>query len=383
MNRRRIIIIILLVVILGLLGMGIYWILGGRSDASDETAGNLPEIGGDFDVADDLPAQDTDLEKARLPGTSIAAYHAFDDGVVVTVHRNGTIDRIASTTVTALSAKPVDGFASASFSGDGTRILVLTGNQPRTQVNVFEIETASWRVIPGTFRDATWAPAGSRLAILTPDPATGKTAVALYDAENGKTIRTLAALALGDVSVSWPSQGTVIVADKPNNRSTGSAWSVDVESGRVSLAARGKEGFSAIWNEEANKALAFQANAIGTGGRTKLIEDGIERAVLSFTTIPEKCVFSSLASSASSTTPFVMCGVPRDQRNLQNLVLPDAYYRKAFFTDDVIVGVNLETRTVDFTIAPPASVDAVSLQVVGTSVYYLDRSSGTLYRTEI
>lgn len=384
MNRRRIIIIALAILILALVGTGLYWFLGGSSDPADETAGNLPEIGGEFEVSEEGPDEDEILlAEATIPGESVAAYRALGDDVVVMVHKDGTIDRVVSSTVTALSAKPVDNFASASFSRDGSRILVLTGNQPRSQVNIFEVSSATWRVIPGTFRDATWGPTGSQLATLTPDPATGKTAVAIYDAATGRTVRTLAVLALGDVSVSWPSPQKIVVSDRPIAASKGSAWTVDTATGRVALAARGNLGFSAVWNKDASAGIAFQSSAQLFGGRTKLYEGGLESAVLSFTTIPEKCTFFDMPASESSTTPFVICGVPREQGELQTRRLPDSYLRREFFSDDVLVGVNLETRTVDFTISTPTSVDATDLQVIGTTVYYLDRADGQVFKSEI
>lgn len=381
MNRRRIILVAVLIVTIALIGVAAYLLLGNRSGAGSEVDGNLPEIGGNVDIE----GQDSDVSvvEATIPVTNVSAYRAFAGDVVIAVHRDGTIDRVASSTLTGLSNKPIENFASASFSGDGSRILVLTGNQPRTQVNIFEVASASWRVIPGTFRDAVWAPTGNQLATLTPDAVTGKTAVGIYDAATGKTVRTVAVLALGDVSISWPNSKTIIVSDKPNRNSAGSSWAIDVASGRVTVAARGKLGYAAHWDSSAQLALAFQANVYGTGGRTKLIAGGVEQALLSFTTIPDKCTFFDMPGSGSSTTPFVICGVPREQEELQRWNLPDAYYRKELFTDDVLIGVNLDTRTVDFTIGPPLRVDATKLQVLGTTVYYLDRRSGALYKNDI
>ncbi len=380
MNRRRIIIILVLLLVLALIGLAGYWLLGGSSGAGD-AAGNLPEIGGEFNPAD--PGNGEFLAEATIPVSDIAAYYVYADESVVAVHRDGTIDRVASTTVTSLSNKPVENFASASFSGDGSRILVLTGNQPRTQVNIFEVASATWRVVPGTFRDATWAPSGSQLATLTPDTATGKTAIGIYDTALGRTVRTVVALALGDVAIDWPNAQTILVTDKPNYQSAGSTWAVDVASGRVTIAARGKLGYAAKWDDAAQTALAFQANQYRSGGRTKLIVGGIEQAVLSFTTIPDKCTFFGMPTGEDEETPYVVCGAPRDQDDLQRKTLPDAYYRKEFFSDDVLVGVNLETRSVDFTIATPAPVDATDLQVVGSTVYYLDRITGALYKSAI
>jgi hypothetical protein len=381
MNRRRIIIVLILIVVLGLISLAGYWLLGGSSGSGD-AAGNLPEIGGEFDPAENVDPEA--LAEATVPVANIAAYHVYEDGSIIAVHRDGTIDRVVEEDVTSLSNKPVEGFASASFSGDGSRILVLTGNQPRTQVNIFETESATWRVVPGTFRDATWAPTGSQLATLTPDPTTGKTAIGIYDAANGRTVRTIVALALGDVSIDWPNAQTILVSDKPNQRSNGSTWAINVSSGVVSVAARGKLGYAARWNDAAQSALAFQANQYRSGGRTKLIVDGVEQAVLSFTTMPDKCAFFDMPMGEDEFAPYVVCGVPRDQDDLQRKNLPEAYYRKEFFSDDVLVGVNLETRSVEFTIATPTTVDATDLRVVdGSTIYYLDRATGALYKSTI
>lgn len=381
MNSRRIIIVALGFIVLAGIGVGAWYLWGGSSSSPSDTAGTLPDISGD--VALNTEADAAAIASSTVSADPIAAYHAYSDGSVVTVGRDGRIARRRDGSVVSLSEAPVASFTSAAFSADGAKALVLTGAQPRSQVNVFDVQTASWRVVPGTFRDAAWAPRGSQLATLTPDLKTGRTAVSLYDAATGRTTQTLVTLALGDASVAWPAAGTVVVADKPTARSTGSAWAIDVATRRISLLARGGNGFTALWDGTGRNGIAFEAKAFGNGGATSVILDRVPAAKLSFTTLPDKCAFASLPGAGSSTTPYVVCGVPRDQDGFQRFTLPDAWLRRMAFTDDVIVGINLETKTVDFTVSPPLPVDIGSLQVVGEDLYYLDRSSGKAYRSSI
>ncbi len=381
MNRRRILIILGALVILGILGAGTYFAVRTISSLNTDTSGSLPTIGGDFAT---VTSTSSDIEKSRIPVELVNAYHPFPDGTVVIVHRNGTISRVDENTIASLSSSPIENFASASFSADGKKIMVLTGQQPRSQVNIFDTEIASWRVIPGTFRDAVWAPTGTNLATLTPDPKTGKTTIGIYDTVKGKTTQVLATLNLGDTSIAWPSKDTLIISDKPNHLSTGSAWSLSIPTKRIALVARGKQGFSAIWDRNASNAISFQTNTFGTGGGLRLISGGVEKARLAFITIPDKCAFTTLPGASSSSIPYVICAVPRDQDSLALKQLPDAWYRKEFFTDDVLIGINLETNEVDFTIAPPINgIDATKLQVIGTTVYYVDRATDQLYKSDI
>lgn len=380
MNFRRILIVLAGIVILAGLVFGA-WYLFRRASSSTETTGNLPEISGDIPV--DATADASALVSSTISTDPVVAYRAYPDGSTVTVSPEGRVARIKDGAVVSLSEAPVSNFASASFSADGSRILVLTGVQPRSQVNVFEVSTASWRIVSGTFRDAAWAPRGSQLATLTPDPRTGKTSVAIYDAATGRTVQTLLSMAFGDVAVSWPAPGTIVVSDKPTARSVGSSWAIDIATKRISLLARGGKGFAAIWDDTAMKGISFESKPFGTGGTASIILNRTPAAKLSFTTLPEKCTFSSLPGAGSSTTPYVMCAIPRDQDGFQRSTLPDAWLRNAFYTDDVIVGVNLDTKTVDFTVVPPLAVDAVSLQVVGNDIYYLDRASKRVYRSAI
>lgn len=378
MNRNRILIILAAVTLLAVIGLVVYLLLRTPSSGTD-TNGTLPEIGANFETA---TSTTSDLQDSIIPLNNLSAYHVSADGTVIGVHRDGTISQ-STDKVVSLSSVPVVDFASASFSSDGKKVLVLTGQQPRSQVNIFDVATASWRVVPGTFRDAVWAPSGSLLATLTPDVKTGKTVVGLYDTATGKTSQVLATLALGDVSVSWPAPKTIIISDKPNSRSIGSAWAIDTATKKITLAARGKQGFTAVWNPTAQTGIAFQASSFGTGGSLRLIRGGVETARLAFVTIPHKCTFTSLTATGSSTTPYVICAIPRDQDTFQRAELPDAWYRKQIFTEDALVGVNLETSEVDFSISPPAVVDAAQLQVVNSTVYYLNRSDGQLYKSAI
>lgn len=378
MNRRRITIVAVGIAILAFIGIIAYLLL--RSSSGDtDTTGNLPEIGGDFA---NLTPSSSDLASSTVPVETAVAYHAFADGTLIAVNREGKVSRVSGSSIASLSSAVIADFASASFSADGSKILVLAGRQPRNQVNIFDVATASWRVIPGSFRDATWGPKGVQLATLTPDEKTGKTAVALYDTNTGRTVQTLATLALGDVSIAWPAANTVMVTDKPNARSTGSAWAIDVTTKRVTLAARGKQGFSAVW-DAVGRGIALEGRQTGRGGVMSFYTAGTQTAKLAFATIPEKCTFASLQGAGSSTTPYVICAVPRDQDAFQRAELPDSWLRRQLFTDDIIVGVNLETRDVDFSIAPPLAVDATRIQLVGTTVYYTDRSTDRLYKSEI
>ena len=380
MNRRRLLIVLVGIVLLGLLAAGAYLILRDGGIAG-ETDGDLPEIGTDFTPTS---AATSTLDESAVPVTDVHAYLAWDDGTVVAIRNNGTIVRIAGTQETSLSSTPVTDFASASFSADGSKILVLTGKQPRSTANVFDTAAASWRVIPGTFRDAVWAPTGAMLATLTPDAKTGKTAVSLYDTVAGKTTQTVATLALGDVSVSWPAPGRLVIADRPNARSAGSAWTIDIATKRISVAARSKQGLAARWDPTGTRGIAFQANPSGRGGSLRLMEGGTERASLAFLTIPDKCAFFSLpAGTGSSTIPYVLCGVPADQDGFRRAELPDSWYRRQIFTDDVLVGVNLVSREVEMTIAPPVPADIVDVQVIGETAYYADRASGAVYHAEL
>lgn len=379
MNRRRLLIIILGLLVIALIGGFIYWYRYGTS--SGDTSGSLPDIGAGFNQ---FQPTTTTLDEAVVPIDGLIAYYAYPDNSVIGVRRDGVILRVVGDTPSTLSDTKITNFASASFSADGSQILVLSGQQPRVQVNIFETASASWRVIPGSFRAAAWSPKGNQLAILTPDAKTGKTSIALYNPETGKTVRTIATVGFGDVSISWPASNTIIVQDKATARSVGAAWAIDVPTGKITLAARGKQGFTGLWGPTGKEAIAFQSNpATGRGGSLRMFVDAIDRGAFAFTTIPDKCTFFSLAGSGNSTIPHVICGVPSEQEKFLVNTLPDAWYRQAITTSDNLIGINLETREVDMTIAPPLPTDITNVRVVGNQVYYTDRVSGALYHAEI
>jgi hypothetical protein len=369
MYRRRILLVLAIVILIGLIAIAAY-LIKNRSSSDSDTTGTLPEIGADF----------ASIEPDE---SNLAAFHASEDGTVVSMSREGKVTRTNGLSVISLSASPIADLASATFSNDGSKILVLIGGQPRSEVNIFDIETASWRVIPGGFRGATWSPRGSQIAALIPNEKNGKTSIAIYDAGTGRTVQTVTSLALGDAAISWPAAGTIIVSDKPNAFSQGSAWAIDVASRRVTLAARGGNGFDAIWDSSGRNGISIEGRIPGRGAILRIISDYIPTAKLAFATVPQKCVFASLSTSGTSTRPYLICAVPRDQDAFQKLELPDAWLRYEAFTDDILIGVNLDTKQVDFSIAPPLPLDATRLQVVGNAIYYTDRVSDKLYRSEI
>jgi hypothetical protein len=379
MYRRRILLVLAIVILIGLIAIAAY-LIKNRSSSDSDTTGTLPEIGADFAS---IEPDESNLASSTVSSDPVIAFHASEDGTVVSMSREGKVTRTNGLSVISLSASPIADLASATFSNDGSKILVLIGGQPRSEVNIFDIETASWRVIPGGFRGATWSPRGSQIAALIPNEKNGKTSIAIYDAGTGRTVQTVTSLALGDAAISWPAAGTIIVSDKPNAFSQGSAWAIDVASRRVTLAARGGNGFDAIWDSSGRNGISIEGRIPGRGAILRIISDYIPTAKLAFATVPQKCVFASLSTSGTSTRPYLICAVPRDQDAFQKLELPDAWLRYEAFTDDILIGVNLDTKQVDFSIAPPLPLDATRLQVVGNAIYYTDRVSDKLYRSEI
>lgn len=380
MNRRRLIIIALGVAILGLVILVAY-LFNRNRQSSQESDGSLPEIGGDFSQIAQTDVSD-DLASSTVPLGPVIAFHASQDGSVIAVHRDGTIDQVNGTARITLSSNALNDIAYASFSADGSKLLVVRGREPRGQISIFDVANASWRVIPGAFRAVTWSPRGNQLGVLVADTKSNKTAVNILDT-NGKLVSSLVSLALGDVGISWPAQNTVIVYDRPNAYSGGSAWAIDVTTKRVSFAARGNEGFDAVWDRTGRQGLAFEARIPGFGGSLSLLAGSAPVARLAFVTIPEKCTFADISTGASSSQQYAVCAVPRDQDAFQRYELPDAWLRHQIVTDDVIVGVNLDTKRIDFTVSPPLTIDASRLQVVGNTVYYTDRVSDKLYKSDI
>jgi len=390
MNFRRLIVIIVILGAAAIVGFGIYKLASTQtSTPPTDTNGNLPNAGSQV-----IPQQNVNEAAGSLPpvqtskrADSVLAYRADADGTATVVQLDGKIIKLTgtSTAPVSLSNATISGIADASFSADGKKALVLFGTAGALKASVFDVATLSWTALSGSFDDAAWAPQGYAIAALSLNAVAGKTDLSIITLGATPTIKTQAQQVVGlrarPLRVAWQQPGTVILYDRPTAYGEGTAWTVVIKTKVIAPLVRETLGMDLSWGTTPNLGLLFQGTLAQRGGSLGLI-DGVGTAVaqLNFLTLPVKCSFASAAAtSSSSTSSYLACAVPADNQQLASAVLPDAYYQKAFFTSDRLVVIDLTTQGIVFVGTTPNPADAVSLQLTGSNLYFINRYDNGLY----
>ncbi len=406
MNRRQTLIVIIIIIAVILVGLGIYRLIQSRNGGvGGDTTGTLPNAGDQVIPAGGLDSESVVTTPAQTSkrADSVLAYAAADSGALTVVQLDGKILRIAASSSVSLSGTAISNVTNASFSADGKRVLVIFGTPGSLKASVFDVVTLSWQALPGLYSSAAWAPQGYVIASTLSDTRTGRTTVYLTTLGITPQTRAIASLRAQDLALTWQKPGTLILYDRPSAYGAGTAWTLDTKTNLIVPLIRETTGMDLAWDPLRNQGLVFQSTLVNKGGSLALVSQaGVQQARFNFLTLPAKCSFTPVpvtpvvtvaATTTTSTTKakvvvapatvptknYVACGVPTNQDQLGDTVLPDAYYQKALFTNDRLVVIDLDTQGVVFVGLTPDPVDATDLKIIDGLLYFTNRYDNALY----
>jgi hypothetical protein len=399
MNTKRIIIVGVVVAALFILVIGAYFLFFAPKPTSTQTgsSGSLPSTGTQNINGTGGSASGT----ANTIGTNFGVisnnptldYFVNASNAVTAIQPDGEVDQISGGNVTTLSSLQVPNILSASFSYDGTKILVSSGNPTAPTVSVFDVATAAWSPLGTGWQSVAWSPVDYRVAYVKTN-ANGTETFATINAANLKAAPvTLLTLHAQDLTVAWPLKNQLILSTQPSALVAGSAWSFTLSSASLAPIVYETPGLATIWNSGATAAattssipfgLQFSSGNDGLGGYLTLIDDyGNTLQQIKFVTLPSKCSFASQAPTgggATSSASYLFCGVPRDQTDLAYNHLPDDYNQLALFTIDDLYRINLQTGAIDTVFDDPSqSLDISDVKLFNNILFFINRYDNKLY----
>lgn len=349
----------------------------GQSGTSTNTAaeGGLVQA---FTIAAEGPALDYFVD-AKNNITMIRP-----DGVIIAI-----TDQASST----LSGTAIPNVLSASFSHDGKKILVNSGEAANPKTNIFDVTSKIWTSAPQGMQSPQWAPSGYQIAYLT-QLASGSLSLATIDASNLKKASVVKlSLHATDMSLQWIAQNQFILSDKPTSQNSGSLWLFDATKGTLTPVAYEQAGTESIWGNTKDGVLGLVMKSLDKSASLRLLQpSGTIYHAVSIVTLPSKCSFatgttsstSSMATSSktvTTTTSYLYCGIPLDSTALSNAQLPDDYNMMSLFTSDVIVRVNITTGGEDELWNDPSqNMDVSDLKLFNNSVFFINRYDQKIYK---
>jgi hypothetical protein len=312
-------------------------------------------------------------------------YFVSSANVVTVIQPNGTIESITNNATNTISGLVFQNIITASFSYDGKKILISSRTATSTQTSVFDLVAKSWIALPVGMISPVWSPINYQVAYLTNTSGGSEILETVNAVTANAKPATLTTLGMEDSLLQWPSKNTFIISDRPSAFITGSAWSFSTTNNTLSLISFENLGFESMW-DASGAGLTFSAQHGNQGGILNLIAQSGNQKLLSFTTLPAKCLFhndiaSTTLQAASSTKTMVLdlyCAIPQDQNTLGVARLPDEYDQKMLLTTDDIYKINTtDGSSVD--LLSGQSIDATNLRVFNGILFFVSRYDQKLY----
>lgn len=418
MNSRTALITIIAVLLI-VFCVGVYFLFfGGKAATSvvmpGGATGSLPNTGTQS-VSNSGSSSSTASSNSTSAGANVEVainqpiidYFASASGTITAVEPDGKIIQVvAGEQTVAVSSIAMQNVIAASFSYNGAKVLVSFGDPADPQASVFDIRTKAWTPLPSGMLSPVWSPSDYRVAYTAANAAQGTETIGTVNAAAVKPAATpLVTFHMQDLALAWPAKTQLVLETKPSAYVAGSVWTINPASASTAASALTQiasevPGLDMIWSgatiaPTAPEELEFASGGASMGGSLSLINtSGNTLQNLKMVTLPSKCLFASqiatttvVATTPSSTarvvatsTPYLFCGVPRDQSTLSYSHLPDDYNQMSLFTADDIYQINLESGAISTIFDNDAdSFDTSDVKYFDNALFFINRYDQKLY----
>jgi hypothetical protein len=390
---RKFILILPIVLLAIIVGIGLYFLFspatttttGGQTgtlpnagiqsnpgSATGTVANGNPNIGKNFGLISNEPVLDYFVNSANL---------------VTAIEPSGKIVQISGGQVNTINSLLIQNIFTASFSHDGSKILVSFGDPTNPQTSVFDVTAKTWTPMSQGIMSPAWSPSDYRVAYYTVNNAIET--LATIDASKAKPApTTIMTIHAQDLALTWPTTNQLALATKPSSYAPGSAWLLNLKTKSLALIGMQVPGIDLLWQSQPTTptsslmGLQFVSTGSGLGGSLSLIDtSGNTIDQIKFLTLPSKCLFAATTATSSSVpSSYLFCGVPRDQDSLGIAHLPDDYLQMSLFTSDDIYRINLSNGAID-TVFNDATqnIDVSDAKFFNNMLFFVNRYDQKLY----
>jgi hypothetical protein len=262
-----------------------------------------------------------------------------------------------------ISRQVIAALNSAEPSSDGRRLLAAFGNPAARQWALFDVADSVWRPLPREVINAGWGRTAAELIAMV----TSGNDVNLSFVDITKTPPTYTVVIrdfrMEDTVLSALDSGDILIAERATARMNGRVWRLNPTAKTLTLAAVPAPGRSV------KIARGENMSYLGSSEDFSLANGTLQNPFpLFFDTLPEKC------GAVASTT---YCFVP--QNLADNVMLPDAYAMRDFYTIDGLFMINHRSLAIAPVPLFEGNYDADEVSVDENAIYFVDRYTKTLF----
>ncbi|MDI6733955.1 MAG: hypothetical protein QMD50_00470 [Patescibacteria group bacterium] len=369
---RPIIKILIIAIILVIAGFIVYWIWNKITDQTEpptesqiptSTVPTIPPVGADLKLKklSDLTVFDFVISNAG------EIFYFSEDGKVLNAKEGSDIE-ILSQTVSALN------FIEKAPGSE--KILAAFEDPKNPSWGIFDLIDKVWRPLPQEIINATWGEKSTELITLIKNK--NEINLSYLDVSKPQPAQKIIIkdFKLKDLKLVFKSPQTLLLIEKPSNEYLGRAWQLDLKKLTLNLIIGPEKGLVLKWSDDKSLALKFSSpdNLLVLDQNLKILTPPV------FSTLPQKCAFVA-------SKKLIYCFVPQESTADSKFVLPDDYLMERLLTVDNLISLNLETdeTTKIFSSGydPVSPVDVRNPQVLGNSIYFINRYDNYIYKLEL
>ena len=405
MSKKRIYIFIAILILLAVAGWLIFYFFFGGQAPTTQGGGTFPApptgSGAGSDTETGIPQKQP---SQSVSANSIPALRRLTDvpvaGGVAGVKNSVVIARymergtghileipVNSDTASRLSNTTIPKIYEAYASKDGLSFVARYLREGSEDIQTFSAKVQEkggvtgggelvGTFLPPNIRSLALSPDGSRAFYLT-TTASGSTGTA-SDTGGSKKVQIFSS-PLRELTVSWPTNGTVAVATKASAGQPGLLFFLNSTTGALQTVLRDITGLLTLTSPDASEVLFSQSTNGGVALSVYNKSKGVVTPI-SLATFPEKCLWSK------KTAHTVLCAVPS---SLPSGEYPDDWYQGLVGFSDDIWKIDTATGSVSELFAlknyTPESVDAVRLFTDPTEafLFFINKRDGALWALKL
>lgn len=205
----------------------------------------------------------------------------------------------------------------------------------RLWINITSTSTLDSGFFLSDVEDIAFSPIEDKIAIISRDDA--GSAILISDPK-GKNQKRIASLPIFDADVKWVTKNMLSVQTKPSAFSASLLATLNPQNGASSVLLSDIEGLDVLWNSNGLEFLALETRNNGKGLALSLRSSAKpeDARLQPYITLPEKCVFSKMATSSA------YCAFPKEWGSG---AIPDSWWQgKVSFSDELWL-INLAAKT--------------------------------------
>jgi len=284
------------------------------------------------------------------------------NGAIYYLNETGQVVKTANGAAELVNSQPLPKLNKVTASPDGAFAAAKFNYPTFPTFAIFNTASNSWQPLPSNTIAVAWSLNSQNLAYA--DDKSLKI-LNLSTQKNQEIIK----LSQKDINLEWRSDSQILLSI--DSGITVKMMLLDIKA-KTLVPFLEESGLTIKWSDDNRLGIKFNS-ANGTPITSLIDASGAILSRLTFVTLPSKCLIQKNK---------IYCAVP--QNISEQLKLPEDYYKKAVYFDDILYLIDLSTTEVsEIKTENSATIDAEHLELFNNTLLFKNKIDGKLYSLEL